>query len=272
MPALDRYLDVALDAAFAAGQATLAHFRTPIAVEWKADASPVTLADRAAEAIIRARLGAAFPDHGIVGEEEGADRADAACVWWVDPIDGTKAFLRGVPLYGVLLGLAIEGRIEVGVAHFPALGETLYARSGDGTRLNGRRVQVRDTERLEDAFVAFTDARNFARYGRAGAFDRLQRRCAYAAGWSDAYGHALVASGRLEVMLDPVMNAWDAGPFPVLLREAGGRFGDWSGVETIHGGEALSVTERLWPQVAALIAPPDAENGVAAHDGASDGA
>jgi histidinol-phosphatase len=257
MIGLDRFLDVALDAAFSAGQATLAHFRTPVAVELKGDASPVTVADRAAEAIIRARLASAFPDHGIVGEEEGADRADASHVWWVDPIDGTKAFLRGVPLYGVLLGLAIEGRIEVGVAHFPALGETVYACSGGGTRLNGRAVRVRDTERLEEAFCSFTDSRNFARYGRAGAFERLRDRCAYAAGWSDAYGHALVASGRLELMLDPVMNAWDAGPFPVLLREAGGRFGDWSGVETIHGGEALSVTERLWPQVEAAIGARD---------------
>ncbi len=253
MADLDRFLDVALEAAFAAGQATLAHFRTGVAVEVKADASPVTEADRAAEALIRRHLGRAFPDHGIVGEEEGADREGASHVWWVDPIDGTKAFVRGVPLYAVLIGLAVEGRVEVGVAHFPALGETVYAASGRGTRLNGRPVRVRDTASLADAYVAFTDAGAFARHGRAGAWERIQRATAYQAGWSDAYGHALVASGRLELMLDPIMNPWDAGPFPVLLREAGGRFGDWSGVETIHGGEALSTSERLWPQVAALV-------------------
>jgi histidinol-phosphatase len=253
MADLDRFLDVALEAAFAAGQATLAHFRTGVAVETKGDATPVTVADRAAEDVIRACLGRAFPDHGVVGEEAGADRPEASHVWWVDPIDGTKAFIRGVPLYAVLMGLAIEDRVEVGVAHFPALGETVYAASGRGTRLNGRPVRVRDTATLAASYAAFTDAGAFARHGRAGAWARVQAATAYQAGWSDAYGHALVASGRLELMLDPVMHPWDAGPFPVLLREAGGRFGDWSGRETIHGGEALSTTERLWPQVAALI-------------------
>lgn len=267
MAELDVFLDVALEAAFAAGQATLAHFRTGVAVEAKADATPVTAADRAAEAILRDRLRRAFPGHGIVGEEEGADRPESSHVWWLDPIDGTKAFVRGVPLYAVLVGLAIEGRIEVGVAHFPALGETVYAASGRGTRLNGRTVRVRDTEALADAYVAFTDAGSFARHGRADAWRRLRAATAYQAGWSDAYGHALVACGRLELMLDPVMNPWDAGPFPVLLREAGGRFGDWSGRETIHGGEALSTTERLWPQVAALIGDRNRGDG---HDGAGE--
>ncbi len=262
MENLDRYLDVALEAAFVAGQATLAHFRTGVAVETKDDATPVTLADRAAEAIVRERLGRAFPGHGIVGEEGGAERAEASHVWWVDPIDGTKAFVRGVPLYAVLIGLEVDGRVEVGVAHFPALGETVYAASGRGTRLNGRPVRVRDTTELADAYVAFTDAGSFERHGRGGAWARLRAATAYQAGWSDAYGHALVASGRLELMLDPVMNPWDAGPFPVLLREAGGRFGDWSGRETIHGGEALSTSELLWPQVAVLVGEREAS-----HDG-----
>jgi len=269
MAEIDRFLEVALDAAFVAGQATLAHFRTGVEVETKSDDTPVTLADRAAEAIVRERLGRAFPGHGIVGEEEGADRADASHVWWVDPIDGTKAFVRGVPLYAVLIGLEVEGRVEVGVAHFPALGETVYAASGRGTRLNGRQVRVRETATLAEAYVAFTDASSFERHGRGGAWQRLRAATAYQVGWSDAYGHALVASGRLELMLDPVMNPWDAGPFPVLLREAGGRFGDWAGHETIHGGEALSTSERLWPQVAALIGERDRGSG---HRGAVTGA
>ncbi|MDF1522187.1 MAG: histidinol phosphate phosphatase [Trueperaceae bacterium] len=253
MADLQHALDVALEAAFAAGRRTLAHFGTGVAVEYKEDATPVTVADRDAEQVLRAHLGRAFPDHGVVGEEEGADRADASHVWWLDPIDGTKSFVRGVPLYGVLVALAIEGRVEVGVAHFPALGMTVSAASGLGTRLDGRPVRVRATDRLADAFVGFTDAGSFARHGRAGAWDRVRAATAFQAGWGDAYGHALVASGRLEVMLDPVMNAWDCGPFPVLLREAGGRFGDWRGRETIHGGEALSVSEALWPQLEPLL-------------------
>lgn len=256
MPELQNYLDVALEAAVLAGRRTLAYFQTGVEVEHKGDDSPVTIADREAEEIIRARLSSAFPRHGIVGEEQGAEGEGASHVWWVDPIDGTKSFVRGVPLYGVLIGLAIEGRVEVGVAHFPALGETVYAASGLGTRWNGRRVRVSDTASLAQATVAFTDVGAFAKYGRAEAWARLQAATAFRAGWGDAYGHALVASGRLELMLDPVMNAWDCGPFPVLLREAGGRFCDWSGEETIHGGEAISTTQTLWPEVQRLIRGP----------------
>lgn len=253
MTDLPHALDVALEAAYLAGRATLAHFATGVAVETKDDASPVTVADREAERVLRAHLGRAFPDHGIVGEEEGADRPDASHVWWVDPIDGTKSFVRGVPLYAVLVGLAVEGRVEVGVAHFPALGMTVSAASGLGTRLDGRPVRVRATERLADAFVGFTDAGAFGRHGRAGAWARVQAATAFQPGWGDAYGHALVACGRLDAMLDPVMHPWDCGPFPVLLREAGGRFGDWRGVETLHGGEALSVSEALWPELEPLL-------------------
>ena len=254
---LTHYLDVALDAAFEAGQRTLTHFQTPLVVETKADATPVTVADREAEALLRERLESAFPQHGVVGEEYGVTRPGASHQWFLDPIDGTKAFVRGVPLYAVLLGLEIDGRVEVGVAHFPALGETLAAASGEGTRWNGRRVFVRGDSALSAAFVGCTDAASFARHGRELTWRRLLDECAYCPGWSDAYGHALVASGRLDAMLDPVMNPWDCGPFPVLLREAGGRFGAWDGTETIHAGEAVSVSEELWPALAPLLALRD---------------
>ena len=254
---LARYLDVALEAAFVAGRRTLAHFQTPLTVEAKADASPVTIADREAERVLRERLEAAFPQHGIVGEEYGASRPGASHQWYLDPIDGTKSFVRGVPLYAVLIGLEVDGRVEVGVAHFPALGETLAAASGHGTRWNGRPAHVRTNPSLAEAFVGFTDAAAFAQHGRAEAWRRLQAAAAYRPGWSDAYGHALVASGRLDAMLDPVMHAWDCGPFPVLLREAGGRFGAWDGRETIHGGEGVSCSAAVWPQLAPLLALRD---------------
>lgn len=257
MADLDRFLDVAVAVAQEAGRLTLGYFQRELSVERKGDDSPVTAADRGAEALIRARLTDAFPSHGQVGEEFGDDAGGRSHVWWIDPIDGTKAFVRGVPLYGVLIGLAIEGRVEVGVAHFPALAETLYAASDRGTRLNGRRVQVASTPTLRESFVGFTNAGAFAAQQRAQAWARVQAASAHQAGWSDAYGHALVASGRLEVMLDPIMNPWDCGPFPVLLREAGGRFGDWSGSETLFGGEAVSVSDRLWPQLAPLIRERD---------------
>ena len=250
---LQRFLDVAVATAFEAGRLTLAHFQTGVTPEFKDDDTPVTIADRRAEELVRSRLEAAFPDHGVVGEEYGETRPEASHRWIVDPIDGTKAFVRGVPLYGVLLGLEIEGRIEVGVAYFPGLDEMVYARSGGGSYWNGRPCRVRDTARLSDAVVSCTDPGRFDKYGRGEAWRRLMAASYHRSGWSDAYGYALVASGRIELMCDPIMSPWDAGPFPVVLREAGGYFGDWSGTETIYAREGLATTGALLPQVLALI-------------------
>jgi histidinol-phosphatase len=158
-----------------------------------------------------------------------------------------------VPLYGVLVGLEVEGRIEVGAAYFPALNELCAAATGLGCTLNGRAVRVSQAQTLAESTVGFTDVASFARYGRAEAWARVSTATYDRRGWSDAYGHMLVATGRMEAMLDPVMNAWDCGPFPVLLREAGGYFGDWSGKETVYGGEALSTTQTLLPELLAQI-------------------
>jgi myo-inositol-1(or 4)-monophosphatase len=172
--------------------------------------------------------------------------------WFVDPIDGTLSFVHGVPLYAVLIGLEIEGEIEVGVAYFPGLNEMLSAATGHGTWWNGRRVQVSAVSSLRNAVVAFTDAANFQRYNRRQEWIQIQQATYYRAGWGDAYGHALVATGRVELMLDPIMNAWDCGPFPAILREAGGYFGDWQGNRTIFGNEAMSTNAALLPEVLAL--------------------
>ena len=147
----------------------------------------------------------------------------------------------------------IEGSCEIGVAYFPALDEMVYAATDSGCYLNGRRVRVTDTETLAESYASFTDSKSFGEHGREEAWRRVQDKVLYGPGWSDAYGHALVATGRLELMLDPVMNPWDCAPFPPILREAGGYFGDWSGTETIYGGEALSTTRTLLPQVLHLL-------------------
>lgn len=250
---LDRFLQVALSAADEAGKVTLQHFRGELDTTYKEDDSPVTVADVAAEQLMRDVLARELPDHDVVGEEGGEDLSGSPFRWYLDPIDGTKSFVSGVPLYAVLLGLEIEGNVEVGVAHFPALGETLWARSGGGAFLNGRQVRVSDETRLERGIMAFTDAGNFRPHGRQAAFERLLAGTRVRAGWGDAYGHSLVASGRIELMIDPVMNAWDCGPFPVLLREAGGYFGSWAGEAGMHHGEAISTTQALLPQVLELI-------------------
>jgi len=248
------YLDFAVDTAYQAGRLTLGYFRNEVRVDFKEDDTPVTVADRKAEELIRRRIESKYPQHAVVGEEYGDTGGQKKTKrWLVDPIDGTKSFIRGVPLYGVLMGLEVEGSIEVGVAYFPALDEMIYAATGLGCYCNGRRVRVLQTERLQHSFVSFTDAGNFAKRGRRAAWERILGATYCRVGWSDAYGHALVATGRVELMLDPEMNAWDCAPFPVILREAGGYFGTWSGEETIYGGEAISTTRTLLPEVLQLI-------------------
>ena len=249
------YLDLAVQTAYEAGRLTLGYFRTEAArPEFKPDDTPVTAADREAEKLIRTRIRARCPGHAVVGEEYGEEEGtDGDHRWIVDPIDGTKSFVRGIPLYGVLIGLEIEGVCNVGVAYFPALDEIVCAATGEGCYCNGRRVRVATTEKLAKGIVSFTDATSFEEYGRQEAWERVLAAASHGRGWSDAYGHALVATGRVELMLDPVMNFWDCGPFPPILREAGGFFGDWSGNETIYGGEAMSTTQKLLPEVLALI-------------------
>lgn len=248
------FLDFAVETAHLAGRLTLGYFQTGLRPEFKRDASPVTVADRTAEELIRQRIERQYPAHAIVGEEYGAQgSADATHRWFVDPIDGTKSFVCGVPLYAVLLGLEIEGTVQVGAAYFPALDEMLCAATGEGCYWNGRRAQVSTVSSLKHAVVAFTDPANFGRYGRGAVWERIQAATYYRAGWSDSFGYLLVATGRVELMLDPIMGPWDCGPFPPILQEAGGYFGDWQGDVTIYSGEALATTQALLPEVLAVI-------------------
>lgn len=249
---LSLYLAFARETAYQAGQATLKYYQQNLQPEIKLDGSPVTLADRASEQLIRSAIEKRFPDHAILGEEFG-DSAGASGAsgfrWIIDPIDGTQSFLHGVPLYGVLIGLEIEGKVEVGVAYFPALNEMVSAASGLGCWWNDRQARVSPKERLEESVVSFTDIGNFSRYGGEENFLRLARKAWYRPGWGDAYGYLLVATGRAEVMIDPIMAVWDCGPFPPIFREAGGYFGDWQGNETIYAGRGLATSLTLLSQV-----------------------
>ncbi len=254
---LQSHLDFATETAYLAGKLTLAHFQTGVRPDFKGDDTPVTVADRQAEELIRARIEARYPRHAIVGEEYGVSGgAGASHRWFIDPIDGTKSFVCGVPLYAVLIGLEIEGQVQAGVAYFPALDEMLAAASGMGCWWNGRRARVSATAYLRRAVVAFGDVASFAAQGRAQAWERIQRAAYLRTGWGDAYGYLLVATGRVELMLDPIMSVWDCAPFPPILQEAGGYFGDWQGTPTIYGGEAMATTQALLPEVLALIHGP----------------
>lgn len=252
---LSTYLDFARRIAYEAGQETLHYFQRALQPEYKADGSPVTQADRGAEHLIRSAIEEAFPDHAILGEEFGEHAAGGSAThrWIIDPIDGTKSFISGVPLYAVLIGLEIEGRVEVGVANFPALGEMLSAATGLGCWWNSQPARVSGKTSLSEAIVSCTDFGAFAAYGCEDAYLRLARHSWYRPGWGDAYGYMLAATGRIEVMLDPIMAVWDCGPFPPIFREAGGYFGDWGGNETIYTTRSLATSQALLPEVMKVL-------------------
>lgn len=228
-------LAFAIDAAYRAGRSTLAHFRTGVEVDLKADASPVTIADRAAERLIRELIEREFPNDAILGEEEGGD-ADAAERWVVDPIDGTKSFVSGVPLYATLIAYEQEGRPILGVCYFPALDEMLYAERGLGCFLNGRPCRVSSKNDLNHSVLSSGGPKSMAKYGRWEGFAALSETALATRTWSDAYGHALVASGRIEAMIDPVVSRWDLAAVRILVEEAGGRFTDFQGNDPFEKG------------------------------------
>jgi histidinol phosphatase-like enzyme (inositol monophosphatase family) len=252
-PPLQSLLEFALDAAWQAGRITLGYFQAGVAVDRKADESPVTIADRQSEQKLRELIGKYWPDHGIIGEEFGQQAGQSNLTWIIDPIDGTKSFVHGVPLYGVLVALVEGDRPLVGVAHFPGLNETVYASRGGGCYWNGRRTQVSNVSNLKAAVLLQSDIDLFAKHGKAAPWERLVKATYFQRTWGDAYGYALVATGRAEIMIDPVMAVWDCGPFGVILEEAGGTFTDWGGAATIRGGEAVATNGVLFDPVMGLI-------------------
>jgi histidinol phosphatase-like enzyme (inositol monophosphatase family) len=254
MPDLyQKELEVALRVVERAGRLTLEYFRTELDIEHKPDATPVTVADRRAEEMLRAELTLAFPEDGLLGEEFGERSGSSGRRWIIDPIDGTQSFVRGVPLYGVLLGLEDHGRCVVGVAGFPALGETLWAARGAGAFRNGARARVSSVTSLAAATLLTSDTTP-AHYGdKFGGFMRLLEHSARHRGWGDCYGYALVATGRAEVMIDPQLSPWDSAALVPIVEEAGGTFFDWSGVPTIYGGSGIATSAALSEEVLRVL-------------------
>lgn len=250
---LPQLVDFMVETAYQAGRKTLAWYQIGVSADYKADRSPVTKADREAEQYIRSRIESQYPGHAIVGEEFGQEETTSEVRWIIDPIDGTKAFLRGVPLYAVLIGLEIAGKPVAGAAYFPALDEMVYAGDGMGCWWNGRRARVSEVASLDSAWIACTEPALFAECGKGEAFQRVMQAAYTTRGWSDAYGYLLTATGRVEAMFDPIMEVWDCGPFVTILREAGGYFGDWKGNETISGREGLATNARLKSEMLRLL-------------------
>ncbi len=259
---LRELLDFAHMLAWQAGKVTMRYFQTKITTDRKSDDSPVTIADREAERVIRAAIAERYPDHAVLGEEEGdTGSSDAEWRWILDPIDGTRSFVRGSPLYGVMIGLehkepgAAERIPVIGVVHMPALGEIVYAAKGLGCWWNGRPCRVSQIDHMDNSLMLATRAggKRYDEAGKQAAYERLVDAAEMFRTWGDCYGYVMVATGRAELMCDPSMEVWDAAALLPILEEAGGTFTDWQGNATIHAGEGLATNGLLLDEALRLI-------------------
>jgi histidinol phosphatase-like enzyme (inositol monophosphatase family) len=251
MSELANLLEIARRAAQVAGSVIMPLYATGLAVELKADRTPVTEADRRAELAIREFLARECPGHGILGEEFGETPGDGRHRWILDPIDGTKSFIHRVPLFGTLVALERDGEPVVGVIACHAAGETASAARGLGAFLNGERTHVSPVERLEDATLSMTSyARTAAMHPRG--FASLVSRCGLARAWGDCYGYLMVAAGRAEIMLDPEMSIWDAAALYPVITEAGGGFSQWDGTPGV-GDSVVATNGVLHPAVLSAL-------------------
>lgn len=247
-------LAVALAAGKEAGRLTLRYFQQDnFEVERKADHSPVTIADRSAEELLQSRISQAFPADGIIGEEFGRSEGTSGFTWILDPIDGTKSFISGVPLYGTLIGIEHSGRSLVGLIYMPGLDEGAYASLGGGAwHFRGEQspVPARVSQRaLEHGLFLTSQVDSFTRRGDLDVFHRLEKSAYVTRTWGDCYGYLLVATGRAELMVDPILNVWDAAAVQPIVEEAGGTFTDWQGQPTIHAGEAIATNGLVLDEV-----------------------
>jgi histidinol-phosphatase len=238
-------LKLAMELADAADEITLKHFQsTSLAVRTKIDMTPVSEADEAVERMIRERLGKERPEDGIIGEEFGTS-GNAARRWILDPIDGTKNYVRGIPVYATLIGFEENGRLAAGVVSAPALGRRWWASAGEGAFCNGKRIQASRIEKLEDAHITYDSITDFDQHGGTVRFLALLRRCTRARGFGDFWAHMLVAEGAVEIAIEPAVAAWDMAAVQIIVEEAGGRFSDMRGNARFDGGSAISTNGPL---------------------------
>lgn len=241
-----------------AGRGTLKYFRQRnYQVERKSDDSPVTVADREAEQLLRERIAAHFPGDAILGEEFGVTEGDTGFRWILDPIDGTKSFISGVPLYGTMVGVEYEGRSVIGAVYIPGLDEGVYAAEGHGAWFASGddaavRARVSQRKQLSDGAFVTSQIDSFAQRGAAEAYQRFEQAAYITRTWGDCYGYLLVATGRVEAIVDPIMNVWDAAAVQPIVEEAGGTFTDWRGEKTIHSGEGVATNGHVFNEVIAI--------------------
>jgi histidinol-phosphatase len=237
--------ELARHAARAAGQLALQHFNAGVVVEWKNDASPVTPGDRAAEQLLREQLLQAFPLDGFLGEEFGDTPGQSGYRWIVDPIDGTRGFIRGIPLWGTLVGLEYRGEAIAGVAYAPALGQMWHALRGHGAFRDDTPIRVSDVERLADATLLYSNLKWFAKGGKRDAFLELTQVTQRQRGYGDFYGFVLVAQGSGDVMAEYGVHAWDVAALKPIVEEAGGTMTNWNGQWDVFAPDVLASNGKL---------------------------
>jgi len=246
---LEPYRAFMLELAAKSGDLIRPYFGRPgLAVELKADQTPVTLADRGAEELMRGMISDKFPGHGIIGEEFGSENPAAEFTWVLDPIDGTKSFAAACPLFGTLIALLHQGQPVLGVIHQPVLRQLVIG-DGETTALNGRPVRVRKCGRIDEALLLTGDLLNPGRHRNGAAFDALIRRARLFRTWGDCYGYLLVATGWADVMCDPILSPWDIQALVPVIRGAGGVITDWHGNDPVAADSIVAAGPELHPLV-----------------------
>jgi histidinol-phosphatase len=248
-------LALALELADLADSITLARYRAEdLLVETKPDLTPVTEADRHVEQAIRTRLGDARPDDAVLGEEFGASAGSGSGRRWiVDPIDGTKSYMRGMPTWSTLIALLVEGEVRVGVCAAPALGHRWWAQRGSGAFADGRPIHVSSVSRLEDAVLGWGGIEDWDALGRLDAITALGRRCWRSRGLGDSWQYMLVAEGATEIALDPAVSLWDLAAVQIIVEEAGGRFTDLGGIPRADGGDGIATNGLVHEAALAIV-------------------
>lgn len=261
---MQKRLELAKQLAKSAGQLTLKYFQTDrFEVIKKGDGSPVTIADQEAEKFLREAIRETFPNDGIIGEEFDNSAGNSEYTWILDPIDGTKSFISGVPLYGTMV--AVEKAAATGAARqsvigsvfFPGLDVGIYAGRGTGAwsfegDAEPRPASVSKTSKLRDSVMVTSQVETFGERQAAEVYQQLADSVYFSRTWGDAYGYYLVATGRVEVMIDPMLNIWDAAAVQPIVEEAGGRFTDWSGDSRIDAGESIGSNGLVHDEVTNL--------------------
>ena len=250
---MDRRLEVAIAAARAGGEVALRYFRTGVAVERKQDRSPVTVADREAEQRAVDVLRSAFPDYGILGEEFG-ERDGAGARWIIDPIDGTKSFIRGIPYFATLIALEEDGEITTGAVYAPALDDLLYAQRGFGAFDQHGKLQVSSIDSVSRSMLVFGGLGMLRSRGYWPAFERLVDHSGRQRAYGDYFGYTFIARGQAEAMVDIDLKPWDLAAVKIIVEEAGGRFTDFSGRATAFGGTAIASNGLVHEEIRQLIA------------------